>query len=277
VTSDGLRTLAPNIHHMTRGYRTRLVTGRTLAALGGANSIDRHLRSKTTWWREESITDNDLDRLGTGPVDILIGHDAPRFVPTLDSHPERTEHEWPMNAVMYANEGRQTFHTGFMQVRPKLYLGGHYHLPVDETVGYWTGDIGFATRLVLLDQISAPASASAAILDVEQFTLQFYTSDGVEVPVMPQNTELTTRSMGAWMVWTLTAKYLFDMDHGTVECVSGGAEAPFWAGEHQRLRKLEACRVGEPARWTMHPKYRDGDDTWHVSSIVRFIEPAPEA
>jgi hypothetical protein len=44
ISADGLRWVRPNIVHLPRGYRTTLVSGRTLAALGGANSVDFALR-----------------------------------------------------------------------------------------------------------------------------------------------------------------------------------------------------------------------------------------
>ena len=85
IGRDGLRWIRPNLAHIPRGFRTRLVAGRTLAALGGANSIDfAHRLEGHSWWAEEAITDADLTALGDDPADVLIGHDAPTSLPALD-------------------------------------------------------------------------------------------------------------------------------------------------------------------------------------------------
>ncbi|WP_104126716.1 hypothetical protein [Cryobacterium sp. Y57] len=72
--------------HIPRGYRTVLVSGAPLAALGGANSVDiGHRVLGRSVWAEKSITESDLATLGTGLADVLIGHDAPVDLPTLDT------------------------------------------------------------------------------------------------------------------------------------------------------------------------------------------------
>lgn len=45
VDADGLRRIRSNIIHLPRGYRTALVSGKKMAVLGGANSIDRDHRA----------------------------------------------------------------------------------------------------------------------------------------------------------------------------------------------------------------------------------------
>ena len=70
------------------------------------------------------------------------------------------------------------FHRGFLQVRPRLYLGGHYHRHIDDRVTYTAGDAEFQTRVVILDQGGSACMTSQAILDVHTLELEYITRDG---------------------------------------------------------------------------------------------------
>jgi len=75
VSPDGIRWIRDSIGHLPRGFRTVLASGKTLAVLGGANSIDFGVRTEgISFWPEESITDVDLEQLGHEPADVLLGH-----------------------------------------------------------------------------------------------------------------------------------------------------------------------------------------------------------
>ncbi|TFD36286.1 hypothetical protein E3T34_01015 [Cryobacterium sp. TMT1-62] len=174
VADDGLRWIRPNIAHIPRGYRTTLASGATLAALGGANSVDiGHRVLGRSVWAEESITEADLDALGHGHADVLIGHDAPLGLPTLDAWLAATDHGWPPAGLRYSAEGRAMFHRGFLQVQPRIYLGGHYHRHIDELVTHSPGDREFQTRVVILDQGGSAVSTTQAILDVDTLELEY--------------------------------------------------------------------------------------------------------
>jgi hypothetical protein len=174
VSDDGLRWIRPNVAHIPRGYRTALASGRTLAALGGANSIDiGHRVIGRSVWVEESITETDLVTLGHKPAEVLIGHDAPLHVPTLDAWLESTEKYWPAAGVQYSAVGRAMFHRGFLQVRPKLYLGGHYHRHFDEVVEFASGSDRFVTRVVILEESGSSIAISQCILDVRTLDLEY--------------------------------------------------------------------------------------------------------
>ena len=186
VGADGLRWIRPNLAHIPRGYRTRLVSGRTLAALGGANSVDSVLRQEGySWWAEEAITDADLAALGDDPADILIGHDAPMNLPTLDRRLAETAGLWPAAGREYAAAGRAVFHRGFIQVQPQLYLGGHYHRFIDETVAYGAGETGFVARVVILDKNGSKDAISQAILDMATLELTFFGRDHSTATELP--------------------------------------------------------------------------------------------
>lgn len=187
VAADGIRWVRPNIGHLPRGYRT--VIGRwTLAALGGANSIDRLMRAEGhSWWPQESITETDLERLGTAPADILIGHDAPLHVPMLDQFLAETEHQWLARELAYASAGRAMFHRGFMQVRPRLSLSGHYHRHIDEHVTYDADATPFETRVVVMDMAAGPRRISQAVLDIPTLSLEYLLRDGTTVAAQDEN------------------------------------------------------------------------------------------
>jgi hypothetical protein len=267
VGEDGLRWLRPNIAHLPRGWRTTLASGRSLAALGGANSIDYASRTVgSSWWLEESITDSDLAALGDQPVDILIGHDAPLALPTLDDHLRRTNGWWPAEAQYYSASGRAMFHRGFMQARPKLCLGGHYHVHVDEQVAYSDERGTFNTRVVILD-MNGPNRISQAILDVATLELRFLSRDDRTV------VELTGHEIGRWKANTSDSSYLFDFDAGTVQRSRTEIALSAFADTTQRLHSIERCRLGQLGAWTLVAD--DGRITQFQSGQIHQIEPEP--
>jgi Calcineurin-like phosphoesterase superfamily domain len=152
VADDGVRWLASCVGHLPRGYRSTLKDGSVIAALGGANSIDFEQRViNESWWTEEGITDDDLVALGIARVDVLLAHDAPKSVPSLDDLLYVNTGRWSSFGVFYAEMGRRKFHRGFMQVKPAIQFSGHYHFAVDEVVEYTDGDERFSTRVIVLD------------------------------------------------------------------------------------------------------------------------------
>ena len=175
IGPDGLRWIRPNIAHVPRGYRTRLASGRTMAALGGATSIDvEYRRDGISWWPQESITEAELDAVGEEPAELLVGHDAPLNLPALDRWLAHTADEWSSSGRDYAIAGRRMFHRGFLQVRPALYVGGHYHHHTDETIVYGTGDDRFESRVVIFDKNGDPTTISQGILNVTTFDLDLF-------------------------------------------------------------------------------------------------------
>ena len=198
--SDGLRWLRPNIAHIPRGWRTTFSSGKTLAALGGANSVDVGHRSEgTSWWPAESVTETDLATLGNQHADVLIGHDAPLNVPSLDTWLDETDRWWPAAGIHYSAAGRAMFHRGFLQVRPELYLGGHYHRHFDETVDY-DGDSPFTTQVVLLDKNGSERAISQAILDTNTLHIEYCTRNDQTVSneyTIGEDTQLDSRAVDA--------------------------------------------------------------------------------
>ncbi|PWB98184.1 metallophosphoesterase [Homoserinimonas hongtaonis] len=267
IADDGLRRVRHNIVHIPRGYRTRLNSRETLAALGGANSIDRnHRREGHSWWPEESITDEDLEALGHVRADVLVGHDAPLFVPALDAVLAENRPLWRQDMLTYAEAGRRQFHRGFLQVRPSLYLGGHYHVDIDETVRYGDGEESFETRVMILSDGGA-GELGQGILNVHTRDVRLFRRNDATV------TELIGMEDGQWRVETTECSYVFDLEKGTVTGSRDDEAASNFIDRVRRLGDIEACRVGEPGAWTvrgggyLHPVER-----LQRSSEVRSIE-----
>ncbi|MBC7592398.1 MAG: hypothetical protein H7288_00370 [Kineosporiaceae bacterium] len=171
VDRTGYRWVASNLAHLPRGFRTKVAGGRTLAALGGAASVDR---PRTRFL--ETVNADDLLALGTAPVDVLIGHDAPAPWPALDAQLE-TIGSWTADALAYAAEGRHMFTHGFLAVQPKLYIGSHFHLHLDETLSFGDGDEQFTSRVVLLDAASHHAGLSQGVLELASLDFEPFSLD----------------------------------------------------------------------------------------------------
>jgi len=229
IAADGLRRVRPSIIHIPRGWRTTLAHGRTFAAMGGANSIDRGSREEgISWWPDESITDEDLERLGTESVDILVGHDAPVPWPKLDSRLSQSPSWWSEEDQRYANEGREMLTRAFIAVRPKLYIGGHFHLYVSDSLAFPTG---FTTTIVTLDMNGPDRAFSQGILDLQTFEFDPIDRDDVGgdrvyndyvrsavaaepyvAKRVPRRERLSDEDSGTWLVTTEDSRWMFDLD-----------------------------------------------------------------
>jgi predicted phosphodiesterase len=269
---DGLRRLRPNILHAPRGYRTVLSSGKVLAVLGGANSIDRTLRTEgVDWWPEESITEGDLAALGADHADILIGHEAPLHVPDLDRELEANPRGWRPSAHEYAAESRRMFHRGFMAVRPQLSLSGHYHTHLDQDLSFGGGEDAFRCRVVILDK-NEPKAKSQAILDVASMHLEYFTRDDAKV------VRLDVRDRGKWIVRTHDAVHAFDLDNRTVERrPNPGARPSPTIDQPLPLLDIRMLHVGGVGIWTLDPLEERHSPYWdHFSPPIEHIERVAE-
>lgn len=190
IDADGIRWITSNVGNLPRGYRTNLGSGVTLAALGGANSIDRRLRKEgVSWWAEEQISEADLRRLGSEHVDILIGHEAPLMdEPALDRRAEELGFS-PEDAA-YAAASRIMFRQAVLQTRPRLTLGGHYHAFYDQLLTL-PGEATQQTRVVVLD-MNGRGRINLAILDTSTLELEFLYRNGAPAephPTAPERTD----------------------------------------------------------------------------------------
>lgn len=74
--------IAPNIIYMQRGSAYTLPDGRRILFMGGANSIDKDMRTPgRDWFPEEQISQKDFEKALShepGKIDIFISHTCPR-------------------------------------------------------------------------------------------------------------------------------------------------------------------------------------------------------
>lgn len=168
--SEGIRWIRHNIALLPRGWRWTAPSGTTIASLGGANSIDRYARKpRQSWWPQEQITDADLAALGSEPVDVLLGHDSPRTM-ALAVMLRPSDSSWAPRSLEYAHISQAQFHRGFLAVKPKLAVGGHYHMFVDTSEEFVGADgTEFTSRVVVLNE--SRAARYIAMLDTDTLDL----------------------------------------------------------------------------------------------------------
>ncbi|WP_104088709.1 MULTISPECIES: metallophosphoesterase [unclassified Cryobacterium] len=118
IGQDGVRWLTHNVGHLPRGYRTTIGTRFVLAALGGANSSDRALRTAgKDWWPEEQVTDADIRALGTERVDVLVAHESPLMAVDNDLIREK-DGDLARSDALYADACRVMIRRAVLRTRP---------------------------------------------------------------------------------------------------------------------------------------------------------------
>lgn len=109
-----------NVWFLPRGC-TWTWEGCRFMALGGAHSIDKHLRLEgRSWWPQELLTAGQVQRaMDRGPVDVLLSHDAPDgacpiLLDDMEGDAPGRGNRRAVSAVVAA-------------VAPRLIVHGHYH------------------------------------------------------------------------------------------------------------------------------------------------------
>ncbi len=112
--------LAPNIFYMPRGSTYKLDDGRTIMFMGGAHSIDKHLRREgVDWFPEETITQKDLYDLPQVKVDIFITHTCPA---------ELVHDMIQFNSFKDMEPSNRALSELWKIYKPDLWLFGHWHI-----------------------------------------------------------------------------------------------------------------------------------------------------
>jgi hypothetical protein len=176
VRSNGLRQLASRIWHLPRGFRW-IWGGLRWLALGGAHSVDRPWREPgVSWWREEELTDDDVERATAGgPADIMVAHDCPAGVPIpglADS-----AHLWPAEELVAAEAHRARVRQVVDAVRPRTIWHGHFHRRYATSADLGYGPVSVAgldcdgstldrnVAVVALDDVAVPTPQNALAAD----------------------------------------------------------------------------------------------------------------
>lgn len=124
---DHLRLRSGIVDYQSLKYMPRGSTwtddGARYLFLGGAPSIDHRSRTPgASWWPEETITQEDVDRcLAVGPIDVMVTHDAP-IIPVGFS--DDVGSEWFRIA---GPASRAAVAAVVDHHRPQLLVHGHWH------------------------------------------------------------------------------------------------------------------------------------------------------
>lgn len=155
--------LGGNLHYLPRGGRLRF-DGVTVAAFGGAHSIDRAWRTPgVDWFPAEAVTGDDLARLAAGgAADVLLCHDAPASaaVPLLADR--ELSDVWRRERPA-CDAHRSRLDDALDLVRPSLVVHGHYHVRWEGTIERWWG----TCRVVGLAEDGSDPGHNLAVLDCQ--------------------------------------------------------------------------------------------------------------
>ena len=142
--------ISDHVTYLPRG--TRLCLGDTaFGFLGGAFSVDwRDRVLGRDWWPNEITNSADVDRLGPGPLDVLITHDAPAGINL--SSPWRL----PADDQIRADDARSVIARAVTTTTPRIVIHGHWHHGhdtemtwIDRAQTERTGDLSWgSTRVV---------------------------------------------------------------------------------------------------------------------------------
>jgi predicted phosphodiesterase len=132
---DGFVEITDRILWAPRGQRWEW-SGVRFLALGGAYSIDRHLRKLDSgrwgWFRQEVLTKEQAERaIADGPCDVLLTRDAPEAtIPSLMSHSILLGGYRPSEASITP----KLIQTVAEATRPRLLMHAHWHHFIDTEV-----------------------------------------------------------------------------------------------------------------------------------------------
>lgn len=127
---NGMGYVSEHIRHLKRGRRYN-IQGKDILAIGGADSIDQYRREPNiSWWKEEIITDDEVDMIDAGHYDYVLSHSCPISV--------FNEYKWDLCEGNVLGEDRPEFKVCNNQLEKiKNFITfdhwyfGHYHVDKD--------------------------------------------------------------------------------------------------------------------------------------------------
>lgn len=119
--------MTTHICYLPRGSRFTL-DGLNFMAFGGASSIfsSRHIPF-VNWWPQETIKQSQVDKVDSYPVDVLLSHDAPWGVYTLEAFLAQWDDSLSDKDVRASQHNRKMLALVHQKVNPMLTVHGHYH------------------------------------------------------------------------------------------------------------------------------------------------------
>jgi hypothetical protein len=121
--ADEIVEFWPDLYYIPRGYVWEW-EGKTFAAMGGASSIDKSMRTPyISWWPEEPIQLGDMyrldDNVGSRKIDIFLSHEAPKIaVDHITKH---------LSILDCGVNDRMLLYQAWNNYRPRLWFHGHWH------------------------------------------------------------------------------------------------------------------------------------------------------
>ena len=115
----------PNIHMCTFGAKLE-IQNKKILFVGGAYSIDKHYRIEgESWWRQEIITNKDMDFLfdnvKTEKIDIVVSHTCPTYFYQKLKVPYH-------NLKKFHDPSCQALDIIFDKFNPDNWFFGHFHI-----------------------------------------------------------------------------------------------------------------------------------------------------
>lgn len=131
----GMGYVTDHIRHIPRGHLFSL-NGQTWMGFGGASSIDRRERIEgVDWWPGELITYSQVMSVTGKRADVLVTHDVPMGVPTIDNrYIKHNNPHWPAERIAESDEQRKLLRAVFDEVQPQYVFHGHHHYAYMDTL-----------------------------------------------------------------------------------------------------------------------------------------------
>lgn len=157
----GARPVREHITHLPRGFRWSW-NGRRWMSLGGAHSVDKHMRKPgRNWWPEETITAEEAQlAIAGGPVDVIVAHDVADRVDIPGLAPDGY---YPEDQIAAAERHRELIGTVVDATKPGVFLHGHYHVRYN-AIRPLAG--GGQTAIIGLADDNAPFVKNMLVLDL---------------------------------------------------------------------------------------------------------------
>lgn len=148
IEDDGLGIITEHIRGIPVGHRWTWRSTRWLA-IGGAPSVDKHLRTEgVDWFPEEEITEKQLAAIvAAGPADLVVAHDAPMGTDFLDRRyqqhldPWERDSWWPVSAQLRADAHQERLRRILDGVEARRWFHGHHHVRCSSAINTPRGDV----------------------------------------------------------------------------------------------------------------------------------------
>ena len=118
--------VGPGVVYQERGSTLTLPDDRVVLFAGGADSVDKDVRTKGhDWFPGELLTEKDFAKFPDVQVDIVISHAAP----TSAVLPP------PLREDRFHDPSRAVLQKVLERYKPSLWFGAHYHIPFAHRLG----------------------------------------------------------------------------------------------------------------------------------------------